>query len=141
METTVAMSDSFGSGGNSSSDGGGTINTTGGVGAGHDTLSGAVEHADKAVRHVASSIVGSGDIDWNLLRDDFSRLAHKLHALNVTSLHLRLNQFEPGDLCIMGFLQLGNLRVPLTLHMPGAFDPAKADERDSQQDDSPDADE
>ena len=128
------MSESLGSGGSNSSDGGGSISTNGGVGDGQSTLSGAVEQADKASRDAASSVVLSGDIDWDLLRDDLRRLALNAHALHVTSLHLRLNHLQPGDLSVMGFLQLGNLRVPLVLHMPGALDPAKPDQGDGEVD-------
>ena len=60
------MSDNDGLAGNSSSNGGGVINDGGAVGAGHTTLSGAVEQADKAIRDSAASIIGCSDIEWNL---------------------------------------------------------------------------
>ena len=104
------MSDSDGLAGNSSSNGGGVSSDTGGVGAGHTTLSGAVEQADKAIRDMASAIIFGGDIDWNLLRDDLRRLADGLDALDKLSLDLRARHRKPTDLDVMRLLDQSALR-------------------------------
>jgi len=129
------MSDSDGLGGSSSSNGGGVSSDGGGIVAGHTTLSGAVEQADKAIRNMASAVIFGGDIDWNLLRDDLRRLADGLDALDKLCLNLRRVYCEPTDL---RFVRLPNgsvLQVPTYLDMPGAFDPAKAENGDSQEGD------
>ena len=134
------MSDNDGLAGNSSSNGGGVINDGGAVGAGHTTLSGAVEQADKAIRDMASAVIFGGDIDWNLLRNDLRRLANGLDALDKLCLNLRRVYCEPTDLRFVRLLDGSVLQVPPDLHMPGAFDPAKAENGDSQEDDGSDSD-
>ena len=129
------MSDNDGLAGNSSSNGGGVINDGGAVGAGHTTLSGAVEQADKAIRDMASAVIFGGDIDWNLLRNDLRRLANGLDALDKLCLNLRRVYCEPTDLRFVRLLDGSVLQVPPDLHMPGAFDPAKAENGGSQEDD------
>lgn len=129
------MSDSDGLAGNSSSNGGGVINDGGAVGAGHTTLSGAVEQADKAIRDMASAVIFGGDIDWNLLRNDLRRLANGLDALDKLCLNLRRVYCEPTDLRFVRLLDGSVLQVPPDLHMPGAFDPAKAENGGTQEGD------
>lgn len=134
------MSDNDGLGGSSSSNGGGVSSDGGGIGAGHTTLSGAVEQADKAIRDMTSAVIFGGDIDWNLLRYDLRRLAYRLDALNELCLNLRRVYCEPANLRFVRSLDGGLLRVPPDLNMPGAFDPAKAENGDSQEGDGPNAD-
>ncbi len=134
------MSDSDGLGGSSSSNGGGVSSDAGGIGAGHTTLSGAVEQADKAIRDSAASIIGCSDIEWNLFCDDLGRLAHKLDAFNITRFDLCLDQQEPTDFRVVLFRDFGGLSLPLLCHFAGAFDPAKAENGDSQEGDGPNAD-
>lgn len=129
------MSDNEGLAGNSSSNGGGVINDGGAVGAGHTTLSGAVEQADKAIRDMASAVIFGGDIDWNLLRNDLRRLANGLDALDKLCLNLRRVYCEPIDLRFVRLLDGSVLQVPPDLHMPGAFDPAKAENSGTQEGD------
>lgn len=129
------MSDNEGLAGNSSSNGGGVINDGGAVGAGHTTLSGAVEQADKAIRDMASAVIFGGDIDWNLLRNDLRRLANGLDALDKLCLNLRRVYCEPTDLRFVRLLDGSVLQVPPDLHMPGAFDPAKAENSGTQEGD------
>lgn len=129
------MSDNEGLAGNSSSNGGGVINDGGAVGAGHTTLSGAVEQADKAIRDMASAVIFGGDIDWNLLRNDLRRLANGLDALDKLCLNLRRVYCEPTDLRFVRLLDGSVLQVPPDLHMPGAFDPAKAENGGTQEGD------
>lgn len=129
------MSDNDGLAGNSSSNGGGVINDGGAVGAGHTTLSGAVEQADKAIRDMASAVIFGGDIDWNLLRNDLRRLANGLDALDKLCLNLRRVYCEPTDLRFVRLLDGSVLQVPPDLHMPGAFDPAKAENGGTQEGD------
>ena len=135
------MSDNDGLAGNSSSNGGGVINDGGAVGAGHTTLSGAVEQADKAIRDSAASVIGCSDIDWNLFCDDLGRLAHKLDAFNVTDLDLCLGQGKTAHLSIVRPTKFSGLLRPFHLDLPGAFDPAKAENGDSQEGGGPSFDE
>ena len=134
------MSDNDGLAGNSSSNGGGVINDDGAVGAGHTTLSGAVEQADKAIRDSAASIIGCSDIEWDLFCDDLGRLAHKLDAFNVTDLDLCLGQGKTAHLSIVRPTKFSGLLRPFHLDMPGAFDPAKAENGGSQEGDGSDSD-
>lgn len=135
------MSDNDGLAGNSSSNGGGVINDGGAVGAGHTTLSGAVEQADKAIRDSAASVVGFSDIDWNLFDHRFRSLLDVFHPLDISSLNLRLDQLQPGIFCVSCLLNSRHLRVCEDLRMPGAFDPAKAENGDSQEGGGPSFDE
>jgi hypothetical protein len=134
------MSDNDGLGGSSSSNGGGISSDGGGIGAGHTVLSGAVEQADKAIRDMASAIIFGGDIDWNLLRNDLRRLANGLDALDKLCLNLRRVYCEPTDLRFVRLLDGSILQVPADLNPTGAFDPAKAENGDSQEDNRPNAD-
>lgn len=134
------MSDNDGLAGNSSSNGGGVINDGGAVGAGHTTLSGAVEQADKAIRDSAASVVGFSDIDWNLFDHRFRSLLDVFHPLDISSLNLRLDQLQPGIFCVSCLLNSRHLRVREDLRMPGAFDPAKAENGDSQEGGGSDSD-
>ena len=131
------MSDSDGLAGSNSSDGGGVINAAGGVGAGHTTLSGAVEQADKAIRDMASAIIFGGDIDWNLLRNDLRRLSNGLDALDKLCLNLSADERKSADFEIMRLLTRGRLDVPLGLNMAGAFDPTVTEDGGRQEDDCP----
>ena len=101
------MSDSDGLAGSSSSNGGGVINGAGGVGAGHTTLSGAIEQADKAIRDMASAIIFGGDIDWDLFRDDLRRLTNGLDALDKLCLHHCARRSEAADLRIQELIRSG----------------------------------
>lgn len=129
------MSDNDGLAGNSSSNGGGVINDGGAVGAGHTTLSGAVEQADKAIRDSAASVVGLSDIEWYLFCDRLGRMLNRLEAFNVTNLDLSLGQGKTAHLSIMRPFEPCGLTLPLRLDVPGAFDPAKAENGDSQEGD------
>lgn len=135
------MSDNDGLAGNSSSNGGGVINDGGAVGAGHTTLSGAVEQADKAIRDSAASVVGFSDIDWNLFCDDLGRLAHKLDALDKLRLHHCARESEARNRRIRDLLGGSRLAVPPRLSGFCAFDPAKAENGDSQEGGGPSFDE
>ena len=103
------MSDNDGLAGNSSSNGGGVINDDGAVGAGHTTLSGAVEQADKAIRDKASAIIFGGDIDWDLFRDDLRRLTNGLDALDKLCLHLGSRNREAINLAFIRLLGKSDL--------------------------------
>jgi len=129
------MPDSDGLAGSSSSNGGGIISDAGGVGAGHTTLSGAVEQADKAIRDMASAVIFGGDIDLNLFRYDLRRLSDGLDALDKLCLNLRRMYCEPTNLRFMRLLDGSSLQIPLDLNMPGAFDPAKAENGGTQEGD------
>ena len=134
------MSDSDGLAGSSSSNGGGVINGAGGVGAGHTTLSGAVEQADKAIRDSAASVVGLSDIEWYLFCDHLSRMLNRLDSFNVTDLDLCLGQGKTAHLSIMRPSKFSGLLRPFHLDMPGAFHPAIAENGDSQEGNGPSAD-
>lgn len=134
------MSDNDGLAGNSSSNGGGVINDGGAVGAGHTTLSGAVEQADKAIRDSAASIIGCSDIDWNLFCDDLARLADKLDAFDISCLDLSFDLQDPTHLRVMCFRDFGRLKLPFVFHARRAFDPAKAENGGSQEGDGSDSD-
>lgn len=129
------MSDSDGLGGNSSSDGGGVISDAGAVGAGHTTLSGAVEQADKAIRDSTTRVIGGSDIDWNLFCDDLRSLTDILFTLNEARLYLRFDRLEASNLGVVYEFTLGGLTLPLQLDMTGAFDPAIRENGGSQEDD------
>ena len=101
------MSDNEGLAGNSSSNGGGVINDGGAVGAGHTTLSGAVEQADKANGNITASVIFGGDIDLDLFRDDLRRLTHGLDALDKLSLHHCARRSEAADLRIQELIRSG----------------------------------
>lgn len=133
------MSDSDGLGGSSSSNGGGVISDGGGTGAGHTTLSGAVEQADKAIRDMASAVIFGGDIDLDFFSNDLRRLADGLDALNKFCLHHSARKRESAYLGSDGFISLEALLRPHRLDVPGAFHPAKAENGDSQQSDGSDA--
>lgn len=134
------MSDNDGLGGSSSSNGGGVSSDAGGIGAGHTTLSGAVEQADKAIRDSAASVVVSRDINWNLLNDSLRNAARYLAALDVSSLDFRFDKCETGNFSVVCSLNLGGLTLPFRLDLTGAFHPAKAENGDSQEGDGPNAD-
>ena len=129
------MSDSDGLAGNSSSNGGGVINDGGAVGAGHTTLSGAVEQADKANGNITASVIFGGDIDWNLFDQRFRSLLDVFHPLDVFSFDLRLDQLQAGIFCVSCLVNRRYLRVCEDLHMPGAFHPAKAENGGTQEGD------
>lgn len=135
------MSDNDGLAGSSSSNGGGVNSDGGGVGAGHTTLSGAVEQADKAIRDSAASIVGWRDIVRNLFDDHLSGLPDKLDPFDVLRFDLCLNESETGYFCIASFLKGGRLSFKLHLDMPRTLDPTEAEHGGHQQSDSADADE
>ena len=135
------MSDNDGLAGNSSSNGGGVINDGGAVGAGHTTLSGAVEQADKAIRDSAASIIGCSDIEWYLFCDHLSRMLNRLDSFNVTDLDLCLGQGKTAHLSIVRPTKFSGLLRPFHLDLPGAFDPAKAENGDSQEGGGPSFDE
>lgn len=134
------MSDNEGLAGSSSSNGGGVINDSGAVGAGHTTLSGAVEQADKAIRDMTSAVIFGSNINWNLFRNDLRRLADGLDALDKLSLNLRRVYCEPTNISVMCSLDGNVLNLPPELRMPGAFDPAKAENGGSQEGDGSDSD-
>lgn len=134
------MSDSDGLAGNSSSNGGGVINDGGAVGAGHTTLSGAVEQADKAIRDSAASVIGGSDIDWNLFCNDLRRLTDVLFTLDEACLHLRFDRLNAGNLGVVSTFTYRGLPVPLDLRGVCAFDPAKAENGGTQEDDGSDSD-
>lgn len=129
------MSDNDGLAGNSSSNGGGVISDGGAVGAGHTTLSGAVEQADKAIRDMASAIIFGGDIDLDLFGDDLRRLTHGLNALDKLRLYHCARESEARNLSVMELFDRSRRCFPLRLYSSGAFDPAKAKNDGSQEGD------